>query len=39
MTRGRALGAPLVWNVAGLLADEPGATRDYEIVGRDDRPR
>ncbi len=25
--------APLTWNVAGLLADEPGATRDYEVAG------
>ena len=24
---------PLTWNVAGLLADEPGATRDYEVAG------
>jgi len=29
----RALGAPLVWNVAGLLADDPGSTRDYEVAG------
>jgi uncharacterized protein len=33
VSAGRALGAPLVWNVAGLLADDPGATRDYEIAG------
>lgn len=33
MSAGRALGAPLVWNVAGLLADDPGATRDYEVAG------
>src|SRR4051794_38863499 len=33
MSAGRALGAPLVWNVAGLLADHPGATRDYEVAG------
>jgi DUF177 domain-containing protein len=33
MSAGRALGAPLVWNVAGLLADDPGATRDYEVSG------
>ena len=33
MTPGRALAAPLVWNVAGLLSDEPGSTRDYEIAG------
>ena len=24
---------PLTWNVAGLLADEPGATRDYVVAG------
>jgi uncharacterized protein len=24
---------PLVWNVAGLLDDEPGATRDYVVAG------
>jgi uncharacterized protein len=24
---------PLVWNVAGLLDDEPGATRDYVVSG------
>jgi uncharacterized protein len=24
---------PLVWNVAGLLDDEAGATRDYEVAG------
>jgi uncharacterized protein len=24
---------PLVWNVAGLLDDEPGATRDYAVAG------
>jgi uncharacterized protein len=29
----RALGTPLVWNVAGLLTDSPGATRDYEVAG------
>jgi uncharacterized protein len=29
----RAIGAPLVWNVAGLLTDDPGATRDYEVSG------
>ena len=33
MSAGRALGAPLVWNVAGLLADDPGATRDYDVAG------
>ena len=24
---------PLAWNVAGLLGDEAGATRDYEVAG------
>jgi len=33
MSAGRALGAPLVWNVSGLLADDPGSTRDYEVAG------
>jgi DUF177 domain-containing protein len=33
VTPGRALAAPLVWNVVGLLSDEPGATRDYEVAG------
>jgi uncharacterized protein len=33
MSAGRAIGAPLVWNVAGLLADDLGATRDYEVSG------
>ena len=33
MTPGRALAAPLVWNVAGLLSDDPGSTRDYEVAG------
>ena len=33
MSAGRALGAPLVWNVSGLLADEPGASRDYDVAG------
>jgi DUF177 domain-containing protein len=33
MSAGRALGAPLVWNVAGLLGDDPGATRDYDVAG------
>ena len=26
-------GAPLTYNVAGLLADAPGATRDYDVSG------
>lgn len=25
--------APLVWNVAGLLSEDPGATRDYDVAG------
>jgi uncharacterized protein len=33
VSAGRAIGAPLVWNVAGLLGDDPGSTRDYEIAG------
>lgn len=33
MSAGRSVGAPLVWNVAGLLADDPGATRDYDVAG------
>lgn len=33
MSAGRALGTPLVWNVAGLLTDSPGATRDYDVSG------
>ena len=33
---GRPLDGPLVWNVAGLLADEPGATRAYDVA--DARP-
>ena len=33
MSARRTLGAPLVWNVAGLLADDPGATRDYDVSG------
>ena len=33
MSVGRALGAPLVWNVSGLLADDPGASRDYDVAG------
>jgi uncharacterized protein len=33
MNAGKVLGAPLVWNVAGLLSDGPGATRDYDIAG------
>jgi uncharacterized metal-binding protein YceD (DUF177 family) len=32
--RGRAaLGQPFVWNVSGLLAEPPGATRDYRVAG------
>jgi len=33
MTAGRTVGAPLTWNVSGLLAEDPGATRDYEVAG------
>jgi uncharacterized protein len=33
MSASRAIGAPLVWNVAGLLADDSGATRDYDVAG------
>ena len=33
MTRARSVPAPLVWNVSGLLAEDPGATRDYEVAG------
>ncbi len=32
MTRGQA-GEPLTWNVAGLLAEDPGASREYDIEG------
>jgi uncharacterized protein len=28
-----SVGEPLTWNVAGLLGEEPGATRDYEVAG------
>lgn len=28
-----SVGEPLTWNVAGLLGDEAGATRDYEVAG------
>jgi uncharacterized protein len=27
------VGQPLAWNVAGLLADPPGSTRDYRVAG------
>lgn len=30
---GRPPDGPLVWNVAGLLAETPGAERDYEVGG------
>jgi uncharacterized protein len=30
---GRPLEGPLVWNVAGLLGESPGAERDYEVAG------
>ena len=29
----RPAAAPLTWNVAGLLADEPGASREYDVSG------
>jgi uncharacterized protein len=29
---GRPPDGPLVWNVAGLLADEPGASRRYDVA-------
>jgi uncharacterized protein len=32
MTRGPAV-EPLTWNVAGLLAEDPGAERDHEVAG------
>ena len=32
MTRGPA-DEPLTWNVAGLLAEDPGAERDHEVTG------
>jgi uncharacterized protein len=28
-----SVGEPLTWNVSGLLGEEAGATRDYEIAG------
>jgi len=33
MTAGRSVGEPLTWNVAGLLTEDPGATRDYDVAG------
>ena len=33
MSRSRPAVEPLVWNVAGLLDDAPGATRDYVVAG------
>jgi DUF177 domain-containing protein len=33
MSAGRTLGAPLVWNVAGLLSDDPGSIREYDVAG------
>lgn len=29
----RPVASPLAWNVAGLLAEPPGATRDYVVAG------
>ncbi|MFL5777723.1 MAG: YceD family protein [Chloroflexota bacterium] len=33
MTVGRGGGEPFTWNVAGLLAEPPGASREYPIAG------
>jgi uncharacterized protein len=33
MTSKGSVGEPLTWNVAGLLGDEAGATRDYQVAG------
>jgi uncharacterized protein len=33
MMAGRSVGEPLTWNVAGLLTEDPGATRDYDVAG------
>ena len=33
MTERRSVAAPLTWNVAGLLSEDPGATRDYDVAG------
>ncbi len=33
MTAPRSTPAPLLWNVAGLLSEDPGATRDYNVAG------
>ena len=33
MTSKGSVGEPLTWNVAGLLDDEAGATRDYQVAG------
>ncbi len=30
---GGTIGEPLTWNVAGLLSDAPGSTRDYRVAG------
>ena len=30
---GHPVGEPLTWNVAGLLTELPGATRDYRVAG------
>ena len=34
----RPTDGPLIWNVAGLLADAVGADRQYPVAGRPDRP-
>ena len=33
MTSKGSVGEPLTWNVAGLLGEEAGSTRDYEVAG------
>jgi uncharacterized protein len=33
VTDARSAGAPLRWNVAGLLADEPGGSRTHDVIG------
>lgn len=32
MTSSRSIDAPLIWNVAGLLADDPGADRIHDVA-------
>jgi uncharacterized protein len=33
VTPGGSIAAPLAWNVAGLLADDPGAERVHPVAG------